>query len=73
MMASLSLHDSRSPSTAPVLGEQLKVVLPGERLLPLGEGVRCGSGTYEIHGYVCASLLGFLHLVPPANGQVLAS
>ncbi|VDN19030.1 unnamed protein product [Gongylonema pulchrum] len=39
-----------------------KFVVPGDRLFPISEDLKAGTGTYELYGYIHASLAGKLHM-----------
>ena len=39
-----------------------RVVIPGESLFPSTEDLRPGKGTYELHGHIYSSLLGYVYV-----------
>ncbi|PAV78655.1 hypothetical protein WR25_15462 [Diploscapter pachys] len=39
-----------------------RVVIPGESLFPSAEDLRPGKGTYELHGHIYSSLLGYVYV-----------
>lgn len=41
-----------------------KIVIPGDRLIPVSDHLRPGFGTYELHGHIYSSLVGFMKTVP---------
>uniref|UniRef100_A0A914X5B7 Exosome complex component CSL4 n=1 Tax=Plectus sambesii TaxID=2011161 RepID=A0A914X5B7_9BILA len=50
-----------------------KICVPGERLFADGEEHRSGKGTHSTHGFIYASVAGFLHVVPSPIGEEKAS
>lgn len=48
---------ANGPSTS-----EHKTCVPGDRLFPTSEGYRAGAGCYEVHGFIFASLVGFVHV-----------
>lgn len=52
--------DDGAPLSEPSTSSTMKkrFVVPGDRLLPISEQIRAAAGTYEMYGYIYASLAG---------------
>uniref|UniRef100_A0A0N5B0V8 ECR1_N domain-containing protein n=1 Tax=Syphacia muris TaxID=451379 RepID=A0A0N5B0V8_9BILA len=58
---------SSEPSTSSVVKKRF--VVPGDRLLPISDNVRAAAGTYEMYGYIYASLAGTVCVFNEKEGE----
>ncbi|TKR72570.1 hypothetical protein L596_019995 [Steinernema carpocapsae] len=49
--------------------DSAKACVPGERLMASADGIHPGAGTYEMHRYIYASVVGFMHVVTTTNNE----
>ncbi|MFH4974370.1 hypothetical protein AB6A40_001079 [Gnathostoma spinigerum] len=68
-MSTVAQNTLSSTAATSTSSGSFKFVVPGERIVRVSDDVRPGIGTYELYGYINASLAGIVHHVPHHEGE----